>query len=153
MGTDSKQTFGAVVVAPLAAGLGGVLGTAVDVVVLAALVERGAAIAPSAFAGSVAGAGVSFVISKYVAFGDRSPVRLRQVAAFGLVGATTALLTAIAMQLAAVVMGVPYLLAKALCAAGLFVLWSYPAQRRLVFRASPRSRVPAASPSLTSSPT
>ena len=79
----------------------------------------------------------SFAVSKYVAFRDPSPVRLRQVAAFALVALATALFTAIAMQVAAVALGVPYLVAKALCAALVFVLWSYPAQRRLVFRSSP----------------
>jgi hypothetical protein len=31
----------------------------------------------------------------------------------------------------------PYLVAKALCAAAVFAVWSYPAQRRLVFVARP----------------
>src|SRR4051794_21183816 len=118
-----KQTLGA--------GLGGVLGTAVDIAVLATLVRHGAAIAPSAFAGAIAGAGLSFVVSKYVAFRDGSPVRARQVAAFGLVAVATALVTAVAMQLVAVGLRVPPLAAKAICAAVVFVLWSYPAQRRL----------------------
>jgi putative flippase GtrA len=135
MRSDIKQTLGA--------GLGGVLGTAIDVAVLAALVQRGAGVAPSAFAGALAGAGVSFVMSKYVAFRDRSPLGLRQVAVFGLVAVVTALMMAVAMQLTAVAMGVPYLLAKAVCAAAVFVLWSYPAQRHLVFRPSHRSPSPA----------
>jgi len=143
MGSDIKETFGA--------AAGGVLGTAVDVAVLALLIERGAAIAPGAFAGSLAGAGVSFVVSKYVAFSDRSPVRLRQVAAFGLVATATAALMAIAMHLAVVVMGAPYLIAKGLCAAVVFALWSYPAQRRLVFRPSSRSAVLPGSPSASAS--
>lgn len=136
MRNDIKQTLGA--------GLGGVAGTAVDLAVLAALVQRGAAIAPSALLGALAGAGVSFVMNKYLAFRDGSPVSLRQVTAFGLVAVAGALMLAVAMQLVAVVMGVPYLLAKAGCAAAVFVLWSYPAQRRLVFRPSP-SPAPAAS--------
>jgi len=152
MGNGIKQTIGA--------GAGGVLGTAVDVVVLAALVQRGAAIAPSAFVGALAGAGVSFVGSKYVAFRDRSALRLRQVAAFGLMAAAGALLLAIAMQFTVVVLRVPYLPAKALCAAAVFLVWSYPAQLHLVFRApSPASSLasssapapasaPASSPSL-----
>lgn len=119
-----------------AAGLGGALGTVVDIAVLATLVEHGAAIAPGAFAGSLAGAVISFGVSKYVAFRDRSPIRLRQVVAFGLVAVATALMMAIAMQWVAVTMGAPYLLAKLICAASVFVLWSYPAQRRLVFRRS-----------------
>jgi hypothetical protein len=38
------------------------------------------------------------------------------------------------MQLVAVRLGVPYLLAKLICAAIVFAVWTYPAQRRLVFR-------------------
>jgi hypothetical protein len=34
----------------------------------------------------------------------------------------------------AVVLGVPYLLAKLICAICVFAVWTYPAQRRLVFR-------------------
>jgi hypothetical protein len=41
---------------------------------------------------------------------------------------------ALAMQLVAVKLGVPYLLAKLICAATVFAVWTYPAQRRLVFR-------------------
>ena len=127
------------------AAFAGVLGTAVDVAVLAALVQRGAGVSASAFAGALAGAGISFVISKYVAFRDAAPVRPRQVAAFGAVALTTALLMAVAMQLVAVAMRVPYLPAKAICAAAVFFVWSYPAQRRLVFRSS--ARAAAAAPS------
>jgi putative flippase GtrA len=128
----------------LFAGLAGGLGTAADVAVLTALVESGAAIAPSAFAGSLAGAVVCFVVNKYVAFRDRSPVRVGQLVAFGLVAAVTALIMALAMQLVAVDLGVPYLLAKLMCAAVVFVLWSYPAQKRLVFRVrATRAQVPA----------
>jgi putative flippase GtrA len=129
MGRAIKQAAGA--------GLAGFLGTVVDVAVLAALVEHGAGVAPSTLAGSLAGAGVSFVTSKYVAFRDRSSVRLGQVASFGAVALATALLTAAAMQLVAVGLGVPYLLAKGLCAVAVFFVWSFPAQRRFVFRPSP----------------
>jgi hypothetical protein len=41
---------------------------------------------------------------------------------------------ALAMQLVSVELGVPYLFAKLLCAAAVFAVWTYPAQRRLVFR-------------------
>jgi hypothetical protein len=41
---------------------------------------------------------------------------------------------AIAMQLVAVELGVSYLIAKLVCAAAVFAAWTYPAQRRLVFR-------------------
>ena len=120
--------------AKIFAAAGGGASTAADVAVLAMLVEHGAAIAPSAFAGSLCGALVSFVVNKYVAFRDRSRVRARQLVAFGLVAAATALIMALAMQLIAVDLHVPYLLAKSICAAVVFVLWSYPAQKHLVFR-------------------
>jgi putative flippase GtrA len=126
----------------LFAGLGGVVGTAADVAVLTILVESGAPIAPSAFIGALAGAVVCFVMNKYVAFRDRTPVRVGQLVAFGLVAAATALIMALAMQVVAVDLGVPYLLAKAMCAAAVFVLWSYPAQQR-VFRAPTPDLVPA----------
>jgi putative flippase GtrA len=116
------------------AAIGGGASTAADVAVLALLVESGAPIAASAFAGSLVGALVSFVVNKYVAFRDPSPVRAGQLLAFGLVAGATALIMALSMQLVAVDLGVPYLLAKAMCAAAVFVLWSYPAQKRLVFR-------------------
>jgi putative flippase GtrA len=76
---------------------------------------------------------VCFVVNKRWAFRDRTPVTLRQVASFAAVAAITATLMAVAMHLAVEDAGVPYLVAKALCAAAVFVVWSYPAQRRLVF--------------------
>ena len=59
-----------------------------------------------------AGAAVGFTLNKYVAFRDRSPITLPQLARFGIVAVATALLMALAMQLVAVKLGVPYLLAK-----------------------------------------
>jgi putative flippase GtrA len=55
------------------------------------------------------------------------------VTSFGLVAVGTAVLMALAMSVVAVGMGVPYLKAKAICAATVFLFWSYPAQRRFVF--------------------
>lgn len=126
----------------LGACLGGGLGTAIDVAVLTSLVESGAPVAASAFAGALAGAGVCFAMNKYVAFRDHTPLRVRQLGAFALVAVASALIMALSMQLVAVVCGVPYLLAKILCAAVVFAVWSYPAQKR-VFRAPELS--PAAS--------
>lgn len=119
----------------LAAGLGGAVATAIDVTTLVLLVEQlGAPIAGAAFAASTAGAAACFAMNKYVAFRDRSPLSIRQVARFGMVSVATALLMAFAMQLVAVDLRVPYLAAKIVCAAVVFVVWTYPAQRRLVFR-------------------
>jgi putative flippase GtrA len=117
----------------LGAGLGGAVGSSADIAVLIALVESGVRVAGAAFAGAAAGAVVCFVVNKRWAFRDRTPVTLRQVASFAAVAAITATLMAVAMHLAVEDAGVPYLVAKALCAAAVFVVWSYPAQRRLVF--------------------
>ena len=50
-----------------------------------------------------------FTLNKYIAFRDRSPVTWQQLGRFGLVAVATALLMALAMQLVAVKLGVPYL--------------------------------------------
>jgi putative flippase GtrA len=117
-----------------AAGVGGAVGTGLDIAVLVLLVEHGARVPVAAFVGAAAGALVNFTLNKYVAFRDRSRISARQVARFGLVTVATAILMAGAMQLVAVQLGVPYLLAKLICAAVVFAVWTYPAQRRLVFR-------------------
>jgi putative flippase GtrA len=117
----------------LGAGLGGAVGSSADLTVLIALVESGVRVAGAAFAGAATGAVVCFVVNKRWAFRDRSPVTLRQAATFAAVAAVTATLMAVAMHVAVDGAGVPYLAAKALCAAAVFVIWSYPAQRRLVF--------------------
>lgn len=118
----------------VASGFGGAVGTAVDVSVLVLMVQHHVAIAASAFCGAAAGAAMNFAMNKYVAFRDRSPISARQVVRFGVVAVAAATLMALAMELVAVVLGVPYLLAKLICAAVVFVVWTYPAQRRLVFR-------------------
>jgi putative flippase GtrA len=118
----------------VAAGAGGAVGSVLDVGVLVLLVEHHAPVAAAAFCGAAAGAAMNFVLNKYLAFRDRSPVTGRQLARFGLVAVATAVLMAIAMQIVAVELGVPYLLAKLICAAAVFAVWTYPAQRRLVFR-------------------
>ena len=127
----------------LTAGIAGIAGTGIDVAVLVLLVARHVSIPLATFLAALAGAGMSFVISKYVAFRDRSSLCFRQVARFGAVAMATALIMALAMQLVAVVMGVPYLLAKGICAAVVFAIWSYPAQRLFVFRAPTRSASPS----------
>jgi putative flippase GtrA len=109
----------------------GLAATAVDVGALVALVHRGAPVALATFVGCTAGAVTSFTVSKYVAFADRSALSARQLARFAVIAVGTALLMAVAMQLVAVRLGVPYLLAKLVCAALVFIGWSFPAQRRL----------------------
>jgi putative flippase GtrA len=126
----------------LAAGLAGALGTAIDFAVLVLLVERaGCSIPLSAFLGAAAGAAVCFLMNKHVAFRDRSPVTLRQVGRFGFVAVAASLLMALAMRIVAVDLHVPYLAAKVLCAALVFLVWTYPAQRRLVFARRPAPAV------------
>lgn len=119
----------------LTAGLGGALGTAADVGSLVLLVERAHLSIPVAtFVAASLGAVVCFLMNKHVAFRDRTPTSARQLGTFAGVALTTALLMAFAMKLVAVALGVPYVLAKLACAAVIFVAWTYPAQRRLVFQ-------------------
>jgi putative flippase GtrA len=120
----------------LTAALGGIAGTVLDIAVLVLCVECGVPVALAAFLGAMAGAGACFLANKYWAFRDPRPLALGQVISFGLVAVGTAVLMALAMSVVAVGMGVPYLKAKAICAAMVFVLWSYPAQRRYVFAVS-----------------
>lgn len=123
------------------AGLGGIAATAVDVSVLVLLVERGTSVALAAFLAAAAGAAVGFLSNKYIAFRDRSPVTLQQLARFGFVAVATALLMATCMHVVAVKLGAPYLVAKLVCSAFVFLAWTYPAQRRLVFRTAIRPRL------------
>jgi putative flippase GtrA len=117
----------------LSAGVAGAIATAVDVGTLVAQVHDGVPIALAAFVAASAGAVVCFTLNKYLAFRDRRPLALPQVARFGGVALGTALLMAALMQLFAVELGVPYLIAKLICSALVFLAWTYPAQRRLVF--------------------
>lgn len=118
----------------VSAGAGGAIGTATDVGMLALLVEHGVRIPVAAFFGATAGALVNFVINKYFAFKDHTPVTGAQVTRFALVAVATAVMMAVLMELVAVRLGVPYLIAKLICAVLVFAVWTYPAQRRLVFQ-------------------
>lgn len=115
------------------AGLGGIVGTAVDVLMLGLLLQLGISVGLAAGIGVLVGAVVCFGANKYVAFRDHTSLSVRQVGAFGLVAVGTALLMAVAMHATVVGLGLPVLPAKALCAAILFFVWSLPAQRRFVF--------------------
>ena len=117
----------------LTAGIAGIAGTGIDVAVLVLLVARHVSIPLATFVAALAGAGTSFVLNKYVAFRDRSPLRLSQVLRFDLVAIVAALLVAGCMKLVACTLGVPVVTAKLGCAALVFAIWTYPAQRRLVF--------------------
>jgi putative flippase GtrA len=117
-----------------AAGCGGALGTVADVGALVLMVGvLGVAIPVAAFVASAIGAVACFLLNKYIAFRDHTPVTFAQVARFGFVAVMTACLMAVMMKLVAVDLHVPYLAAKLVCAATVFIAWTYPAQRRLVF--------------------
>lgn len=130
----------------IVAGMAGVLGTAADVVVLMTLVALGVAIPVSAFLAASVGAVACFALNKYVAFKDRSPITIEQLARFAFVAVTNALALALLMKLVAVELGVPVLPAKLVCAAVVFFAWTYPAQRRLVFGKRTGGRAEAISP-------
>jgi putative flippase GtrA len=99
------------------------------------LVNYSAASVPlAAFLAAGVGAVVCFVMNKYVAFRDGTPVTVEQIIRFGLVALATGLLTAGAMKFVAVDLHVPVVIAKAICAAAVFVAWTFPAQRRFVFK-------------------
>lgn len=117
----------------LSAGIAGACGTGLDLGVLVLLVGRHLPIALATFLAALAGAATNFTINKYVAFRDRSPVSLGQIARFDLVALVAALLMAAAMKIATANLGVPVVAAKLACAAIVFATWTYPAQRRLVF--------------------
>ena len=116
------------------AGLGGVAATAADVSLLVLLVKHGTPVPLAAFISAAAGAAVGFTMNKYIAFRDRSRISWKQVARFGGVAVLTACFMALAMQLIAVDLHVRVIVAKAICSAVVFVAWTYPAQRRFVFR-------------------
>lgn len=122
----------------LRTGLSGVLATAVDVAALVFLVEVAAvSVVLAAFLSAMAGGVTNYLVNKFWAFRDPSPITLKQVTVYAAVSLTTALFMALSMQVLSVMMGLPYLVSKAIAASLVFILWTYPAQARLVFRAVP----------------
>ena len=128
----------------LTAGIAGVLATGLDLGVLVLLVRHHVSIPVATFIAALSGAGVNFALNKYVAFRDRSPISIGQVARFNVVAVVSALLLAAAMKIATANPAVPVIAAKLACAALVFVIWSYPAQRYLVFARSARGASPVA---------
>ena len=100
---------------------------------LVLLVGQHVPIPLATFIAALAGAAMNFTINKYVAFRDRSPITPRSGRALRRRRRVAALLMAVAMKLAPASLGVPVLAAKLVCAALVFAIWTYPAQRRLVF--------------------
>jgi putative flippase GtrA len=117
----------------LTAAIAGVFGTGVDLGLLVFMVGRHVPIPLATFIATLAGAAANFALNKYVAFRDRSPITLAQVVRFDFVAVVAALLMAAAMKIATATLGVPVVAAKLACAAVVFAIWTYPAQRRLVF--------------------
>jgi putative flippase GtrA len=117
----------------LGAGVAGAFGTGIDLGALVLLVGHHVPIALATFIATLAGAATNFTLNKYVAFHDRSPLTLAQVVRFDVVAVIAALLMAAAMKIATATLGLPVVAAKLACAAVVFVIWTYPAQRRLVF--------------------
>ena len=118
----------------IASSFGGAAATAVDVGALVLQVKHGTPVALAAFISASLGAVVGFLLNKHIAFRDRRKVTVIQMARFGFVAVATALLMAVCMQITAVKLGVPTVMAKLICSALVFVAWTYPAQRRLVFQ-------------------
>jgi putative flippase GtrA len=117
----------------LTAGLGGAVGTGLDLGVLVLLVGHHVPIPLATFTAALAGAVTNFAINKYVAFRDRTPITIGQIARFDFVAVVAALLMAAAMKIATANLALPVVAAKLACAAVVFAIWTYPAQRRLVF--------------------
>jgi putative flippase GtrA len=117
----------------LTAGLGGAVGTGVDLGLLVLMVGHHVSVPLATFLAALAGAATNFVLTKYVAFRDRTPISLGQLARFDFVAVVAALLMAVAMKVVTVKLGVSVVVAKLACAAVVFAIWTYPAQRRLVF--------------------
>ncbi len=78
----------------LAAGFGGAVGTGIDLAVLVLMVKHGVTVPVATFLAALAGAATNFLLNKYVAFQDHSPIDLRQLARFGFVAVAAALLMA-----------------------------------------------------------
>lgn len=115
-------------------GVSGVVATSLDVGTLIFLVEvLRSHVTVAAFLAATLGGVCNFLINKYWAFRDSSRIDLRQVTVYAFVSLVTAAFVAATVHLLAVVLIVPYLLAKAIAAALVFLVWTYPAQSRLVF--------------------
>lgn len=118
----------------LRVGTSGMASMLVDVLVLILLVELFVVqVALAALLASAVGAIVSFVLNKFWAFRDFSPLRATQVLSFVGVALGSALGVAACVQILSVQLGMPYLGSKAIAATFVFAFWSYPVQSRLVF--------------------
>jgi putative flippase GtrA len=115
-------------------GASGVVATGLDVGALVLLVEAlGVHVTLAAFLAATLGGVTNFLVNKYWAFKDQAPLEIRQITIYALVSLVTATFVAAAVHVLAVMIGLPYLAAKAIAAALVFLAWTYPAQARLVF--------------------
>ena len=117
-------------------GLGAVV---VDAAAMIALIElANVPVGIAAFLAACCGAVANFIISKFWAFADRSRVSARQLGSFAIVVLVNAAFVATCVHFLANLFGVQYLVSKWLASALGFVVWSYPAQAKLVFPAARR---------------
>jgi putative flippase GtrA len=133
----------------LRSGAVGIAATLVDLATLTLLVELVGL--PPAWAnvpGLVAGVAVQFFGNKLFAFRDRSRAYLRQGTLFLLVEVGSFALNALAFHGLAVLLSVPYLLARLLATAAVYFGFSYPLWRRIFTpgRAERRRQPPRPSP-------
>ena len=123
----------------LRTGVSGFAGTVIDVITLVLLVElAGISVGWAAFLAAGSGAGIAFLLSKFWAFRDRSPIQPRQIGAYAAVSLVTAICMACSVHFLAVTLRITYLIAKGIASLFVFAVWSYPAQARLVF---PHTRI------------
>lgn len=107
--------------------------TGLDVLLLIVLVEvAGLVVGAAAFLAAASAAVVNFTLTKFWAMRDPDPFDIAQAARYGLVSLATWTLVAVSVH-GLYVLGLPYLIAKAISAVSVFLLWSYPAQVRFVF--------------------
>jgi putative flippase GtrA len=117
----------------LGAGMASVVATGADLGLLVVLVAHHVTVGVATFVAALGGAAVSFALGKYVAFRDGAPLSVRQIVRFDVVAVVAALLVAVAVKVVAGGLGVPVVAAKLACAALVFAVWTYPAQKRFVF--------------------
>lgn len=85
----------------------------------------------AAFWGAMCGAVMNFYINKFWAFRDSTPITLRQLFLFSLVAVVSAVVLGATVEI--LIPYTHYLVAKALGAALVFALWTYPVQAKFVF--------------------
>lgn len=122
-------------------GLTGAGATAIEVAGIVLLVEVfSVPVGLAAFFAALFGATVNLILSKYWAFGERTPIGVGQVSRYALVALCTSTLNGLTVHVLATIVGLHYLIAKAISATSIFLLWSYPAQAKLVFVDAPAAR-------------